>query len=104
MSTEIQKLFWQNTCHFIQSIRGYYLILKRLPFFPLGCASKFVIPSVLIFLLSVSSKVLFPLDRAMTQAFSRRPLIAEARVRSRAGACEIYDGRSGIGTRFSLGF
>jgi hypothetical protein len=47
---------------------------------------------------------LFPLDRAMTQAVSHRPLTAEARVRSRAGACEIYDGRSGIGTGFFLGF
>jgi hypothetical protein len=37
----------------------------------------------------------------MAQAVSRRPLIAEARVRSRVGLCGICGGQSGIGTVFS---
>jgi hypothetical protein len=35
------------------------------------------------------------------QAVSRRPLIADARVRSQVTQCEICGGQSGIGTRFS---
>jgi hypothetical protein len=38
--------------------------------------------------------------RAMAQAVSRRPLTAEARVRSRVGPCGIYGGQSGTGTGF----
>jgi hypothetical protein len=37
----------------------------------------------------------------MAQAVSRRPLIAEARVRSRVSPCEICGGQSGTGTCFS---
>ena len=40
--------------------------------------------------------------RAMAQAVSRRPLIAEARVRSRVSPCRICGGQSGTGTGFSL--
>jgi hypothetical protein len=36
----------------------------------------------------------------MTQAVSRRPLIAEAGVRSRVSPCGFYGGRSGTGTGF----
>jgi hypothetical protein len=39
--------------------------------------------------------------RAMAQAVSRRPLTAEARVRSRVSPCEICGGQSGTGTGFS---
>jgi hypothetical protein len=39
--------------------------------------------------------------RAMVQAVSRRPLTAEARVRSRVCPCGIYGGQSGTGTGFS---
>jgi hypothetical protein len=38
--------------------------------------------------------------RAMAQAVSRRPLTAEARVRSRVSPCEICGGQSGTGTGF----
>jgi hypothetical protein len=41
------------------------------------------------------------LGRAMAQAISRRPLTAEARVRSRVSPCEISGGQSGTGTGFS---
>ena len=41
------------------------------------------------------------LGRAMAQAASRRPLIAEALVRSRFSPCGICGGQSGIGTGFS---
>jgi hypothetical protein len=37
----------------------------------------------------------------MTQAVSRRPLPAEARVRSRVGPCGICGGQSGTETGFS---
>jgi hypothetical protein len=37
----------------------------------------------------------------MAQAVSRRPLTAEARVRSRVSPCGICGGQSGIGTGFS---
>jgi hypothetical protein len=37
----------------------------------------------------------------MAQAVSRRPLTAEARVRSRVSLCGIYGGQSGTGTGFS---
>jgi hypothetical protein len=37
----------------------------------------------------------------MAQAVSRRPLTAEARVRSRVSPCGICGGQSGTGTRFS---
>jgi hypothetical protein len=37
----------------------------------------------------------------MAQAVSRRPLIAEARFRSRVSPCGICDGQSGNGTGFS---
>jgi hypothetical protein len=37
----------------------------------------------------------------MAQAVSRRPLTAEARVRSRVGPCGICGGQSGTGTGFS---
>jgi hypothetical protein len=40
--------------------------------------------------------------RAMAQAVSRRPLTAEARVRSRVGPCEISGGQTGTGSCFSL--
>jgi hypothetical protein len=40
------------------------------------------------------------LARAMAQAVSRRPLTAEARVRSRVSPCGICDGQSGPGTGF----
>jgi hypothetical protein len=39
--------------------------------------------------------------RVMAQAVSRRPLTAEARVRSRVNPCEIFIGQSGSGTGFS---
>jgi hypothetical protein len=39
--------------------------------------------------------------RAMAQAVSRRPLTAEARVRSRVSPRGIYGGQSGTGTGFS---
>jgi hypothetical protein len=39
--------------------------------------------------------------RAMAQAVSRRPPIAEARVRSWVSPCGICGGQSGIGTGFS---
>jgi hypothetical protein len=39
--------------------------------------------------------------RAMAQAVSRRPLTAEAHVRSRVSPCEICVGQSGTGTGFS---
>jgi hypothetical protein len=38
------------------------------------------------------------LGRAMAEAVSRRPLTAEARVRSRVGLCGICGGLSGAGT------
>jgi hypothetical protein len=41
------------------------------------------------------------MGRAMAQAVSRRPLTAEARVRSRVSPCEIYGGQSGTGSGFS---
>jgi hypothetical protein len=37
----------------------------------------------------------------MVQAVSRRPLTAEARVRSRVGPCGICGGQSGTGTGYS---
>jgi hypothetical protein len=37
----------------------------------------------------------------MTQAVSRRPPIAEARVRSRVNPCGVCDGQSGTGTGFT---
>jgi hypothetical protein len=37
----------------------------------------------------------------MAQVVSRRPLIAEARVRALVNPCGIYGGQSGIGTGFS---
>jgi hypothetical protein len=37
----------------------------------------------------------------MAQAVSRRPLTAEARVRSRVSTCGICGGQSGTGTGFS---
>jgi hypothetical protein len=40
-------------------------------------------------------------SRAMAQAVSRRPLTAEARVRSRVRLCGIYGGQSVTGTGFS---
>jgi hypothetical protein len=39
--------------------------------------------------------------RAMAQAVSRRPLTAEARVRSRVSPCGLCGGQSGTGTGFS---
>jgi hypothetical protein len=39
--------------------------------------------------------------RAMAQAVSRRPVIADVRVRSRLSPCGIYGGQSGTGTGFS---
>jgi hypothetical protein len=39
--------------------------------------------------------------RAMAQAVSRRPLIAEARLRSRVSVCVICGGQSGTGKGFS---
>jgi hypothetical protein len=39
--------------------------------------------------------------RAMTQAVSRRPLTAEARVRSRVSPCGICGRQSGTGEDFS---
>ena len=42
------------------------------------------------------------LGRAMARAVSRRPLTAEARVRSRVSPCAICGGQSGTGTGFSL--
>jgi hypothetical protein len=41
------------------------------------------------------------LGRAMSQAVSRRPLTAEARVRPLVSPCGICGGQSGTGTRFS---
>jgi hypothetical protein len=40
----------------------------------------------------------------MAQVVSRRPLIAEARVRARVNPCGICGGQSGTGTGFSLEF
>jgi hypothetical protein len=42
------------------------------------------------------------IGRAMAQALGRRPLTAEARVRSRVSECGIYDEQSGTKTGFSL--
>jgi hypothetical protein len=41
------------------------------------------------------------MGRAVAQAVSRRPLTAEARIRTRVNPCGICDGQSGIGTGFS---
>jgi hypothetical protein len=41
------------------------------------------------------------LGRAMAQVISRRPLIVEARVRSRINPCGICGGQNGTGTGFS---
>jgi hypothetical protein len=41
------------------------------------------------------------MGRAMVQVVSRRPLTAEARVRSRVNPCGICGGQSGSGTGFS---
>jgi hypothetical protein len=38
--------------------------------------------------------------RAVVQAFSRRPLTTEARVRARVSPCELYGGKSGTGIVF----
>jgi hypothetical protein len=38
--------------------------------------------------------------RAIAQAISRWPVIAEDRVRSQISPCEFYGGQSGIGTGF----
>ena len=43
---------------------------------------------------------MYMLGRAMAQAVSRRPLIAEARVRSHVSLCGICGGQSGTGTVF----
>jgi hypothetical protein len=40
----------------------------------------------------------------MAQVVSRRPLTAEARLRSRVNPCEIYGGQSGTVTGFSPGY
>jgi hypothetical protein len=49
-----------------------------------------------------NAHILSPLlGRAMAHAVSRRPLTAEARVRSRVSPCEICGGQSGTGTGFS---
>jgi hypothetical protein len=40
-------------------------------------------------------------DRAMAQVVSRRPLIAEDRVRARVSPCGICGGQSGSGSGFS---
>lgn len=40
-------------------------------------------------------------SRAMGKVASRRPLTAEAQVRSRTNPCESCDGQNGTGTRFS---
>jgi len=45
-----------------------------------------------------------PYARAMAQAYSRRYLIADARVRSQVGPCGIFGGQSVIGTGFLLVF
>jgi hypothetical protein len=42
-----------------------------------------------------------PVGRAMAQAASRRPLTAEARLRSRVSPCGICGGQSGTGAGFS---
>jgi hypothetical protein len=42
-----------------------------------------------------------PVDRAMAQAVSRRPLTAEARVHARVNPCGICRGQSGTGIGFS---
>jgi hypothetical protein len=57
-----------------------------------------------ILILGEMSVILNPADigRAMSQAVSRRPLTAEARVRCRVGPCGICGGQSGTGTGFSL--
>jgi hypothetical protein len=44
---------------------------------------------------------LYNMDRAMAQAVSRWPLMAEARVRCPVSPCGICGGQSGTGTRFS---
>jgi hypothetical protein len=41
------------------------------------------------------------LGRAMAQAVSRRPLMAESRVRTRVNPCGIFGGQSGTGAGFS---
>ena len=41
--------------------------------------------------------------RAKVQVVSRRPLIAEDRVRSQSSPCEMYGGQSNIATGFSSG-
>jgi hypothetical protein len=46
-------------------------------------------------------KVQYMHGLAMAQAVSRRPLIAEARVRARFSPCVIYGGQIGIGTGLS---
>ena len=44
---------------------------------------------------------MFSEGRAMAQAVRRRPLTAEARVRSRVSTCGICGGQSGTGTGFT---
>jgi hypothetical protein len=48
-----------------------------------------------------ANKIKIADGRAIAQAVSRRPLTAEARVRSRVSPCEICGGQSGTGTGFS---
>jgi hypothetical protein len=61
-----------------------------------GLTSKILI--VAIFVIG-NLELIF--GRAMAQAVSRRPLTAEARVRSRVGQRGICGGQSGTGTGFS---
>jgi hypothetical protein len=51
--------------------------------------------------LSENLKVRYYSGRAMAQVVSRRPIMAEARVRTRVNPCGICGGQSGIGPGFS---
>jgi hypothetical protein len=47
-----------------------------------------------------SCNTILPLGRAVSQAVSRLPLTAEARVRAHVNQCEICGGESGTGTGY----
>jgi hypothetical protein len=62
---------------------------------------RFLISSLLLQVsVSVAHQTHGIMGCAMTQAVSRRPLTAEARIRSRVGPCGICGGQSGTGTGF----
>jgi hypothetical protein len=60
----------------------------------------YVIKSLRITVHGCAVAQLYSFGRAMPQAVSRRPVTAEARVRSRVSPCGICGGQSGTGTGF----